>query len=95
MTVYVIAAATKIDDEGYAKYLAAAMRSLAPFPEARLCADPAPTLLEGTLPAQRILILQFEDDDAFSRWWADYQPAIPLRHNSAETAFLIKIVTPV
>jgi uncharacterized protein (DUF1330 family) len=90
MPVYLVAALEKTDADGYAEYVRTAKISLEPYPEARLAADDAPRLVEGGLPAPRMILLQFESEAQFDEWYhsAAYQAAIPHRLGASDMAFM-------
>jgi uncharacterized protein (DUF1330 family) len=93
MSVYIIAALDKHNPKTYAEYVVRGQRSLEPYPDSRVAADDAPTLIEGVLPAQRFVLLKFKDDAEFDAWYNSdaYQKALPYRQASADTRFLVKV----
>lgn len=93
MAVYVVAALEKTDEAGYADYVRAAKVSLEKFPHARLAADDAPRLIEGTAPAPRVVLLTFESEAQFDEWYhsPEYQAAIPHRLPASDMAFMMLV----
>lgn len=90
MPVYCVAALTKTNEQNYAQYVETAKRSLAPYPDARLAADDNATIVEGIAPGSRFVLLQFEDEATFWKWYnsPDYNEAKPWRFSGADTNFL-------
>ena len=50
-----------------------------------------PEVHEGDFPGTSIIIMKFADDDAAARWYRSegYQEVIPIRHEAADTHFVI------
>jgi uncharacterized protein (DUF1330 family) len=90
MSYYLIGAITVHDQAKYAPYLEGTGVTQEAFGFEGLAFGP-PELIEGTSPAQRMVLLKFKDRDAFDAWYnsTDYQSLIPIRQNNADTHFLI------
>lgn len=90
MPAYVIIALDIKDRAKYDKYSAPAGASLAPYGVKILAADDTPESLEGTLPAQRIILLEFANSEDAKSWYSseEYSEAKPIRLDATETAFL-------
>ncbi len=90
MSYYLIGAITIRDLAKYTPYMEGTGATVEKFGFEGLALGP-PDLIEGTSPAQRIVLLKFKDKDAFDAWYnsADYQSLIPIRWANADTAFLI------
>ncbi|HYV56733.1 MAG TPA: DUF1330 domain-containing protein [Candidatus Nitrosopolaris sp.] len=68
MSVYVVAQMSIHDRARYDRYVSRFMGVLAGFDGRLLAADEAPTVLEGTWPHQKVVLLEFPDRRAFERW---------------------------
>jgi uncharacterized protein (DUF1330 family) len=66
--VYVIAQLTISDRARYGKYARAFAGVLGKFGGQLLAADVAPRLLEGTWDREKVILIQFESEAAFTRW---------------------------
>jgi uncharacterized protein (DUF1330 family) len=90
MSYYLIGAITVNDLAKYTPYLEGTAVTQEKFGFEGL-AFGSPDLIEGTSPAQRIVLLKFKDKDAFDAWYnsSDYQSLIPIRKKNADTHFLI------
>lgn len=92
MSVYMIAAVTILDSEQYKVYEESGAASLQGY-EVEALAIGQPKLVEGTVPSQRVVLLKFKDQETFDRWRAspEYAAARPIRHATAETAFIFTL----
>jgi uncharacterized protein (DUF1330 family) len=68
VSVYVVAQIAIHDRARYDRYVAQFMHVLAGFDGRLLAADESPTVLEGTWPHQKVILLEFPDRNAFERW---------------------------
>ena len=50
-----------------------------------------PEVHEGHFPGTSMIIMKFADDEAAARWYRSegYQQVIPIRHEAADTHFVI------
>jgi uncharacterized protein (DUF1330 family) len=92
MATYVMALMNKHNMERYADYSAAGYVSLQGIDVLDVVAAEDLTVLEGSVPATSLVLLKFKNDEDADRWYHSdaYQSAIPIRHESAETAFVVK-----
>lgn len=90
MSVYFLAAIDRHDLDVYARYESAGLASIDKFHVECLAVSDSPQAIEGIPPAHRIILLRFANQDALEEWYrsAEYQKAIPLRHQSADTKFI-------
>jgi uncharacterized protein (DUF1330 family) len=93
MTKYLIGAINIRDHERYAEYIEKADASARGRNVLPLAVDDAPVLLEGELPAGRIIIMQFEKGEDLQAWYNSdaYRDAKKARGAAAETPFLIAV----
>jgi uncharacterized protein (DUF1330 family) len=68
MTVYAVAQITITDREAYNRYQSRFMDVFARFDGTLLAADEQPSVLEGTWPHQKIILMSFPTDAAFRAW---------------------------
>ncbi|MDJ0665571.1 MAG: DUF1330 domain-containing protein [Acidimicrobiia bacterium] len=56
-----------------------------------LIASDANEVVDGTWPAQRVVVLEFPDIEKARGWYSDpdYRQLIPLRHEATESAVLL------
>ncbi|MBM36463.1 MAG: DUF1330 domain-containing protein [Actinomycetota bacterium] len=80
MSVYFVVQEEVNDAAGLESYMEAAKASSLGRGKA-LVVDNAVTAVEGAWHGSRLVILEFEDDDAFREWYdsPEYQKALPLR----------------
>lgn len=69
MTVYVVAQITIHDRESYDRYASRFIAVLRPFGGYLLAADESPRVVEGKWPHQKIILLSFENTEAFQTWY--------------------------
>ncbi|KFG90934.1 hypothetical protein BV98_001301 [Sphingobium herbicidovorans NBRC 16415] len=93
MTVYFIAAIDRQNLEAYGEYEAGSFASLEGQDVEALAVTDSPELLEGAIPAQRMILMKFKDRDALQRWYDSpiYQKVLPIRHANADTKFIVAI----
>ena len=70
MSAYVVAQITIHDRERYGRYAAAFMPVLQPYGGRLLSADEAPEVMEGRWDRQKLLLIEFPDQDSARRWAA-------------------------
>ena len=68
MTVYALAQITIQDRERYERYVAAFMPVLIRYGGRLLAADEHPTVVEGSWPHDKVILMSFTDRVAFERW---------------------------
>ena len=81
-----------IDDwDGFDQYRTEVMPTLEPFGARFLVRGGAFTTLEGELPFERIVVLEFPSREAAEAWyWSDaYQAVLPIRLAAARCQFVI------
>ncbi len=81
-----------IDDwDGFDRYRTEVMATLEPFGARFLVRGGAFTTLEGELPFERIVVLEFPSREAAETWyWSDaYQAVLPIRLAAAQCQFVI------
>jgi uncharacterized protein (DUF1330 family) len=90
MASYMVGVVGKHDLQKYGLYAAAGYQSIEGF-DVEVSVAEQPETLEGTFPGTTIIMMKFKDDDGAKRWYQSdlYQSAIPLRHASAGTAFIV------
>lgn len=91
MSAYIIAQIDIHDPVEYEQYAQGA-RPL--FPGYRcevLVADGSPTLLEGTWPYNKTVVIRFEDEAEAQRWYRspEYQAIVKFRLNSSSTNLVL------
>jgi uncharacterized protein (DUF1330 family) len=93
MPVYAITAIDVIDQEMIGEYIKGAPPTILAAGGAILAVDDNPTVLEGDVPAGRIILLRFEDQAALNNWYhgEGYKQVRPIRWNSATTKFAITL----
>ena len=94
MAAYVIGGGIKGDEAMFQEYLAKVAKSFEGIQVEILALSDHPTVLEGELVPNRVILLKFEDKAAAESWYHSevYQnEAMPIRHASAETLFLLAI----
>ena len=90
MASYVMSIMQKHDLEKYGAYSNQGFVSLNGL-EFEVIVGEGVEALEGTAPGSSVVLMKFPDNDAAMRWYKSeaYQQAIPLRHASADTAFVV------
>jgi uncharacterized protein (DUF1330 family) len=68
MTVYAIAQLTIHDRARYQKYVAGFMQTLLPFKGRLLAADETPLVVEGHWERDKLVLIAFDNADAFHQW---------------------------
>jgi len=90
MASYIVGVLSKHDLERYQDYAMAGFR-LIDGVEVEVGLAEQPEVLEGDFPGTSIIIMKFADDEAARKWYFSegYQEVIPIRHESADTRFVI------
>ena len=91
MTVYAIAQLRIHDRDPYERYAAAFMPILRQYGGRLVVADGAPEVAEGKWDGNRVVVLAFDDRDAFHTWAnsPEYQAIVKDRWAAAETTILL------
>ena len=91
MTVYAIAQLRIHDRAPYERYAAAFMPVLRQYGGRLVVADGKPEVAEGQWDGNRVVVLAFEDRDAFSTWAnsPEYKAIVKDRWDAAETTILL------
>lgn len=79
------------DQDGFDRYRTEVMATLEPFGARFLVRGGAFTVLEGELPFERIVVLEFPSRDAAEAWYRSeaYQAVLPIRLAAARCQFVI------
>jgi uncharacterized protein (DUF1330 family) len=90
MSAYMIALVTVTDLEQFKQYAAAATEATAKYGGKYLARGGASTLLEGNMPAERLVVIEFADRAAAEAWYnsPEYQAARKLREGAATGSFV-------
>ena len=91
MTVYAIAQGRIENRDAFNEYVALAVPTLEAHNVKVLALDEAPTMVEGETEFPRTVILEFENTDAFHRWYnsVEYQAARAHRLNVSVGTFIL------
>jgi uncharacterized protein (DUF1330 family) len=91
VTVYAIAQLRIHDPVRFDSYVAGFMPVLHKYGGQLLATDNRPDAIEGQWEGDRIVILAFQDRDAFTAWLnsTDYQEIVTHRLAAADTTFLL------
>ena len=91
MTVYGIATLTITDQESYERYTSTFMPVLREHGGTLLVADEQPKIVEGDWAADKIVVLAFDDEAGFERWYhsPEYQAIIGDRLAGAHGPLLL------
>lgn len=68
MTVYALAQLTIVDPDRYRRYRENFLKTLQPFGGRLLAADEQPVVIEGDWRGDKIVLLQFADEETFRSW---------------------------
>ena len=87
---YVIVMLDVIDEAAYRRYAQQATEIETRYGAVPLVVSDCDEVVEGTWPAERIVILEFPSMDDARAWYADpgYREIIPLRHGATVTKML-------
>jgi uncharacterized protein (DUF1330 family) len=90
VSVYLFVQLTVHDRELYDRYSDAVPATLEPHGGKVIVADDSPRVIEGEWSANRVVVLEFPDRDAFRAWGTSpaYQAIVGDRRASAETVAL-------
>lgn len=91
MSHYLLAVMNKHDAETFARYQAGAVRTLGAYKMAPLAVTGTINVEAGELDANVLVLVRFEDEAEFQRWWTseEYAKIQPLREKSADTLFAV------
>ena len=91
MTGYAIAQLRIHDQAPYERYVAGFMPVLRQYGGRLVVADGAPEVAEGEWTGNRVVVLAFDDRDAFHTWInsPEYQEIVKDRWAAAETTILL------
>jgi uncharacterized protein (DUF1330 family) len=94
MSSCIVGVVNKNDLEKYDIYAGSGYQSLAGF-EVEVMVAESPEVLEGNFPGTTLIVMKFKGDGDALKWFQSeaYQTAIPIRHASADTAFMIHFTT--
>lgn len=68
MTVYALAQITIADRIRYDRYREAFLPTLRPFNGRLLAADSDPQIIEGEWQSEKVILIEFENDELFRGW---------------------------
>lgn len=68
MSVYAIAQLTITEPTAYGRYLDGFMDVFSGFNGTLLAADPAPSVIEGRWPYEKVVLMSFPDRSSFDAW---------------------------
>ena len=85
MAAYVIADETVTDRAGMETYAQLAVPTIAQYGGRLLAASDYASVIEGSWQPRRIVLLEFDSEEAAHRWYdsQEYASAKPLRHQAA------------
>ena len=91
MTVYAIAQGRIKDQEKFDQYMAEAIPTLQAHNAKVLAVDDTPGIIEGTVDYPRTVVIEFESEAAFRRWYdsPEYTAARELRAASSAGTFIL------
>jgi uncharacterized protein (DUF1330 family) len=91
MTVYAIAQGKIEDQDKFNQYVAEATPTLIAHNAKLLALDEAPVFIEGSVDHPRTVILEFESESAFRRWYdsPEYTAARQHRLDAAKGTFIL------
>jgi uncharacterized protein (DUF1330 family) len=91
MSVFAIAQSRIKDQAALDAYVALAVPTLHEHGVEVLVFDEAPKVVEGTIDRPRTVILKFDSEEAFYRWYdsPEYQAAKQLREGAADGTFIL------
>lgn len=91
MAAYLLAAISVENVDAYAGYVEKGLAAAEKYQPKVLALDDNPQLFEGTLPGKRIVLMEFKDEAALQEFYnsEEYQSAIPIRQENADTSFLL------
>lgn len=79
------------DEEAFERYRQAVMATLEPFGARFLVRGGDFTVLEGEMPYERVVVLEFPSREAAESWYHSdaYQAVLPIRLGAARCQFVI------
>ena len=91
MAGYLIAMIEVTDPEGYKEYRERIPATIAAHGGHYLARGGATEILEGSLPAKRLAIVEFPSLAAAKAWWQspEYQPVRAIRESTAKSTLVI------
>ena len=91
MSVYFIANLQIHDEEGYQKYCELMNEDMVSFNGKYLAVETKAEVLEGEWNYDRLVLLEFSDQDALYAWYnsLEYQEIIKLRTNSTKSDVIV------
>ena len=91
MPVYVIAQSRVLDGEKLGAYAAKAIPTIAAGGGRVVAYDDAPRQVEGQVDFPRTVVLAFDSQEDFQRWYdsAEYQAILPMRLESSEGTLIV------
>ena len=91
MTVYAICQLRIHDQAPYERYVDGFMPVLSQYGGRLVVADGEPHVVEGPWDGDRVVVLAFDDRDAFTTWLnsPEYQAIVQDRWDAAETTILL------
>ena len=92
MSAYIIAFVDIHDHTRFAQdYVPPVAATMEPFGGRLVAASDETTLLEGSVPPGRTVLLEFPDLDSARRWYASeaYAPLLTIRHATSDPRFVV------
>ena len=91
MTVYAIAQGKIEDRERFNQYIAEATPTLIAHDAKVLALDESPVIVEGSVDYPRTVVIEFESETAFRRWYdsPEYTAARKHRLDAAKGTFIL------
>ena len=91
MPVYAIAQGKIEDREKFDQYVAQATPTLIEHQAKLLALDESPLIVEGEVAYPRTVVIEFESEQAFRRWYDSpgYTAARTLRQDAAQGTFIL------
>ncbi len=91
MTVYAIAQGKIKDREKFDQYMAEAILTLQAHNAKVLAVDETPIVIEGAVDYPRTVVIEFESEAAFRRWYdsPEYTAARQTRLDAAQGTFIL------
>ena len=91
MACYVIAHVTVNDPDGYSGYTAETPGTVAQYGGRFVVRGGASKAMEGEMPGQRTVVIEFPDRAAAEGWYnsPEYQKILPIRHANSTGAMMI------
>lgn len=95
MPGYLIAHFSITDEEGYGRYVEAAIPLLEAHKAKLLVADDAATVLEGEYPDGRVVVIEFPSLEEAKVWYdsSEYQDVVKIRQEATQTHSMILVAS--